>query len=287
MANNPAVKVEAHPEVLKMLIADDDPAAARLLAERCTRMGFQVEIATNGIQLIIKARRNPPDILITDVNMPELDGLSACVRLLDPGSKHIEIVVITGSPNPETVDRSESVGTHYLRKGPDFWKDMEIALSEIYPFMATTIKGEIRRSSSQVMQHRPRLLLVDDDQMVETFLSTRFGKYGVDTLYASTANEAYQIACKHEPSVMVIDNFMPDGDALYLLQRLRSSTMTASIPVIVLSGQKLDDVTEQNLRREIYGHPGAAYIIRKSFDTDELFSAVKRYCGFEPNRVEN
>ncbi len=106
----------------KMLIADDDPAIVRLLADRCMKMGFKVETAANGMQLLIKARRSQPDIMIVDVNMPEMDGLSVCTRLLDPGSKPVEVVVVTGGSDPETAERCESLGLFYGRKGPEFWK---------------------------------------------------------------------------------------------------------------------------------------------------------------------
>src|ERR1017187_9598422 len=89
----------------KMLIADVDPAIVRLLADRCMKMGFTVETAANGMQLLMKARRSQPDIMIVDVNMPEMDGLSVCTRLLDPGSKPVEVVVVTGSSDPEIAER--------------------------------------------------------------------------------------------------------------------------------------------------------------------------------------
>src|SRR5580700_3218327 len=67
----------------KALIADDDPAIVSLLADRLAKMGFSVDTATNGIQLLFKARRTHPDVIVVDVNMPELDGLEACLRLLE------------------------------------------------------------------------------------------------------------------------------------------------------------------------------------------------------------
>ena len=66
----------------RILIADDDPSIVDLLADRCARMGFVVETASNGIQALLKARRNAPAVLIIDVNMPGVDGLSVCTRLL-------------------------------------------------------------------------------------------------------------------------------------------------------------------------------------------------------------
>jgi hypothetical protein len=53
-----------------------------------------------------------------------------------------------------------------------------------------------------------------------------------------------------------------------------------------MSGQRLDEMTEQSLKREISGRPGASRIFRKAFDTKELFEALQKICGFEKNRVE-
>jgi DNA-binding response OmpR family regulator len=127
----------------------------------------------------------------------------------------------------------------------------------------------------------PRVLVVDDDPAVENFLASRLNKFGIDTLYASDAVHAYRIACREHPSVIIADNFMPDGDAQYLLHRLRGSKATEDIPVIVISGRPIDEITELTLRREISGHLGAARVFKKSFDTDELFTALKKFCAFE------
>ena len=272
--------IEAHQKAPpKMLIADDDPAIVRLLADRCVKMGFNVETAVNGMQLLIKARRSHPDIMIVDVNMPEMDGLSVCSRLLDPGSKPVEVVVVTGSSDPETAERCESLGLFYGRKGPEFWKNIEAALTEIYPHMAN---GALTMPDMGVEVHeRPRVLVIDDDPAIQHFFTSRLDKFGVDTLYASDAVHGFHIACKEHPSVIITDNFMPDGDAQYLLYRLRSSPETENIPVFVISGRELSEVTEQNLRRAICGKPGAARVFRKSFDTEELFGALKKFCAFE------
>jgi CheY-like chemotaxis protein len=74
---------------------------------------------------------------------------------------------------------------------------------------------------------------------------------------------------------------MPDGDAQHLLHRLRSTPATENIPVIVVSGKAVNDLTEQTLRRKICNHPGALRVFAKSFDTKELFDALQKFCGFE------
>jgi CheY-like chemotaxis protein len=70
---------------------------------------------------------------VIDVNMPEVDGLSVCAHLLDPDRAPVDVIVITGSRDPETLERCEGFGAYYARKGPNFWSDLETALAEIDP----------------------------------------------------------------------------------------------------------------------------------------------------------
>jgi CheY-like chemotaxis protein len=73
---------------------------------------------------------------------------------------------------------------------------------------------------------------------------------------------------------------MPNCNAEYLLERLRSSPETSSIPVIVQTAKRLSPLIRERLQRTILGQPGAARIIRKSFEAAELFEALQRVCGF-------
>jgi CheY-like chemotaxis protein len=275
------VEFQSGDEAPRMLIADDDPSIVRLLADHCARMGFDVDTASNGIQALLKASRTKPDILVIDVNMPEVDGLSVCAHLLDPDRAPVNVIVITGSRDPDTLERCEGFGAYYARKGPNFWEDLEAALAQIHPRMAGRIRQSGALATATAVRRRPRVLLVDDDNDINRFLTSRLEKCGVEVQYASDAQQGFRMACRDEPAAIVTDYFMPNGDAQYLLTRLRTTAATENIPVIVLSGRKLNEVTLQNLRREICGHPGAAQILRKSQDTHALFEALKQFCGFE------
>ena len=275
--NEPAEQMQ---QPRQMLIADDDPAILRLLADRCAKLGFKVETAMNGVQLLVKARHSHPDILIVDVNMPALDGLSVCVSLLEPGRKPVEVIVMTGGGGAETAERCDSLGTFFARKGPDFWNGIKAALIEIYPDLAGKIDDLPAAATGAEVHVRPRVLVVDDDPDFERFLASRLAKCGVDTLYAPDATQALRVAAREKPSVIITDNFMPDGGAQYLLFRLRATPATAAIPVFVISGRKLNALDEQTLKREISGSPGALQVFPKSFETDALFEALRKFCSF-------
>ena len=127
---------------------------------------------------------------------------------------------------------------------------------------------------------RPRVLLVDDDPYINTFLSRQTRKFDVETFYAPDAVQAYRIACRQRPSVIVTDYFMPNGDALFLLHKLRITPETEGIPLIVLSGRPLDAATERNLLQQSVGRLGVVKIMRKSGDMNELIATSQKYRGF-------
>jgi CheY-like chemotaxis protein len=275
----PPIEFQSGNETPRMLVVDDDPSVVRLLADRCARMGFEVDTAANGIQALLKANRTKPDVLVIDVNMPEIDGLSVCAHLLGPDRRPLNVIVITGGRDPDTLERCEGLGAYYARKGPNFWNDLEAGLAEIHPRMANRIRQN--GASAPTVRKQPRMLLVDDDSDVSLLLTSRLEKCGVEVQYASNAPQAFRMACRDEPAVIVTDYFMPNGDAHYLLAKLRTTAATGNIPVIVLSGRQLDEVTIQMLKREICGRPGAVEILRKSEDIHALFETVQKFCGFD------
>ena len=264
----------------KILIADDDPCVLRAVADRCTRMGFDVETATNGLQALIKAGQHQPDILLIDVHMPEVDGISVLSYLLDIANKSLHAIVVTGHPGQEIIEKCEGLNVSCIHKGHNFWNELEANLTAEYPQMSVAIKQSAERSTKIEVRKRPRVLLVDDDIGVKKFFFRRFEKMGAELLYAADGMRGFWVARREEPTVIVSDYCMPYGNAEYLLTKLRHTPETRSIPVIVQSGRRLNDSIKQGLRQPICGQPGATRILQKSSDTRELFDALQRFCGF-------
>lgn len=80
-----------------MLLVEDDRAGRELFALGFTDAGFRVEQAHNGLQALDKAFDMRPDVIVTDLAIPGIDGLQLCKRLReDPRTRHIPIVGITG-----------------------------------------------------------------------------------------------------------------------------------------------------------------------------------------------
>jgi CheY-like chemotaxis protein len=207
-------------------------------------------------------------------------GLSVLTHLLGVAKRSFHVLVVTGHPSQEIVERCNEFDAPYIHKGQHFWAELEANLTGIYPKMAVAIGQSAERSTKNEVRKRPRILLVDDDISVKKLFFRRFEKLGAELLYAADGMRGFWMARREEPTVIVADYCMPHGDAEYLLARLRNEPETSSIPVIVQSGRRLNDTIKRRLRQEICGQPGAARILQKSFDARELFDALQRLCGF-------
>jgi Response regulators consisting of a CheY-like receiver domain and a winged-helix DNA-binding domain len=80
----------------KILVVDDEVAIVRVLRDRLEMEGFEVLTAYDGAQGVEIARKEQPDLIIMDITMPNMDGLTA-TRLLreQPETAHIPIVMLT------------------------------------------------------------------------------------------------------------------------------------------------------------------------------------------------
>jgi len=264
-----------------LLVADDDPGMSRFLAKQCSKMGFEVQTAKNGLEALIMIRQHRPDVLIIDINMPDVDGLTVCTRMLQWHNGFTGVIVIAAGSY--SVERCKSLGAFHVRKGIDLWNGVRSALIELYPDLA---QGEGSDADSAIeVRGLPRVLLVDGDLEVRSFLSSKLSECGVETVLADDAVQACKIARWAEPSVIITDYALPAGGAHYLLRRLRSAPATDTIPVFVWTASPLSDSAKADLTREVGGRPGAVEFFEKSFKTDELFAALQKFCAFatDPN----
>ena len=69
----------------RVLVVDDHPALRRMLARSLSAEGFEVTVAPDGGAALVAAERAAPDVIVLDVAMPAIDGLSVCRRLRAKG----------------------------------------------------------------------------------------------------------------------------------------------------------------------------------------------------------
>ncbi len=115
---------------LSVILAEDDPDIQLVARLALKRAGFTVRVAGNGVEAVAMARESPPDALLLDWMMPEMDGPQVCSILKgDPATAHIPIVFLTAKTQEAEIARGLSLGASgYVTK----------------PFDALTLGDQVR-----------------------------------------------------------------------------------------------------------------------------------------------
>ena len=103
----------------KVLIADDEPLTAEMLALMLAFRGFDVMCAHDGAEALEQARRWKPDIMLLDVVMPELEGVAVTRALRDDDALRERPVILISSCDECEVEWQDAGADVFLQKPID------------------------------------------------------------------------------------------------------------------------------------------------------------------------
>jgi two-component system, OmpR family, alkaline phosphatase synthesis response regulator PhoP len=93
-------------EKRRILVVDDEPDFASIVQADLEREGYDVDVAYNGVEGLEKVKSNPPDAIVLDVMMPEMDGYEMCQKLKgDDDYCEIPVVLLTAVASHVTSTR--------------------------------------------------------------------------------------------------------------------------------------------------------------------------------------
>jgi CheY-like chemotaxis protein len=116
----------------RVLVADDEPLTAEMLALMLAFRGFEVVCATDGRQALERARELKPDVLLLDVLMPGLDGPDVIRALRDDPDFATRPVVLFSSIDETDVPWQEAGAARFLQKPIDI-RTLPDLIEELLP----------------------------------------------------------------------------------------------------------------------------------------------------------
>jgi response regulator NasT len=112
---------------LRIVVADDESDMREYYRKILPRLGHSVVAAAEtGNDLIAQCRAHRPDLVITDIKMPDLDGIDAALKIYD--ERPVPVILVSAYSNAKLIERAEAdhiLG--YLVK-PIKWADLEAAI---------------------------------------------------------------------------------------------------------------------------------------------------------------
>ena len=102
----------------KVLLVDDSNTVLMMEKMILAKGPYDLILARDGAEAVVKAKSELPDIILLDVMMPKLDGLSACALISnEPATQHIPIVMVTTRGEEENIETAFRNGcTDYVTK---------------------------------------------------------------------------------------------------------------------------------------------------------------------------
>jgi CheY-like chemotaxis protein len=102
-----------------VLIVEDDVALRKVLVDKLTDEAFDVEEAVDGEEGLARVHEKHPDLILLDIFMPRMDGITMLSKLrsMDSWGKHVPVLVLTNSTDAQTIAKISSFGdTDFLIK---------------------------------------------------------------------------------------------------------------------------------------------------------------------------
>ena len=219
-----------------LLVVEDDPAFASVLADQAHERGFKVVVSTRGSDALSAARDLRPDAITFDVGLPDLDGWRVLHELKDdPATRHIPMYLISAADDLERSLRSGAVGC--LAK-PVEQPQLVAAFSRI----------------SEVIEKRVKsLLVVESDADRRRQILELIGNGDVETTAVASWQEGLQAlsARGFDCSVFGPEGWDEDagGEGAQVAQQLAKRPELRTMPVIVYDRAEEPRVDETQLRR--------------------------------------
>ena len=236
-----------------ILIVEDDPAFARILADMVRQKGHRMLLAANGESGLELARRYRPLGILLDVMLPGIDGWTVAERLkADPATRAIPVHFLSAADGAEHSRELGAVG--FLTK----------------PVSREQINDAVERLLDVARDRTRRLLVVDDDAAERSALRNLLRQDGVEIDEAASAEQALERIAAGAYDCIVLDLGLPGLDGMELLERLAAGGSVP--PVVIYSGRDLS--REENLRIRQYTD---SIVIKGERSPDRLLDEVSLF----------
>lgn len=219
-----------------ILVVEDDPKTSELLCLFLNKSGYQTITAFDGEEALQKARAYKPFAITLDVMLPRKDGWEVLKELKeDKEVKDIPVLVISIVDNK---DIGFGLGaTDYLCK-PVSRSDL---LSKLSSYGLPPV----------VNNSRTRVLIIDDDPTSVELFGTLLASEGYEVIKAYGGKEGIDKTFLYKPDLILLDLMMPEVSGFDVVDKLKTSPETNTIPIIVITAMELTPADKEKLNHDV------------------------------------
>lgn len=242
---------------IRVLVIEDDTTARVQLARAIEKEGFKVQAAEDGRIGLELVKTFKPDIIFTDLKMPEIDGLEV-VHTVTNMCPEIQVIIMTAFGETDNVISAIRGGVlDYIKKPID--------LDRLILSLGRAREKIITKRNVPVF---PTLLLAEDEAQIRERLARILEKENWNVVQAGNGKEAIELFKQQKIDIALLDIKMPEIDGLTALHEMRQ--LSHDFNAIVITGYGDESSAIQAMR------DGAINFIKKPIDLDQMIVAVEK-----------
>lgn len=246
-------------ETRVVLLADDSDLVHRHVGAILEEAGYEVARAFDGQQALALVPEVRPDLVITDVEMPGLDGYEVCLALKrEPATAHLPVVICSTLGEATDLERGFDAGADDYIVKPVIAEDL---LMRVRDLLAESALGG-----------RERVLVADDSPAVRHLVADALTRQGFEVVTACDGREALEkVKRAAEPFELVVTDYdMPEMTGFELVHALKHDAQVKDTPILMLTAR---DTRRDRAQMRAAGL--TAYLV-KPFSADKLVALVER-----------
>jgi two-component system, sensor histidine kinase LadS len=223
-----APKTPARPNPLRILVAEDNAVNIKFVMLLLSRFGYRADVAGNGKEAVEAVSRQAYDVVLMDVQMPEMDGIEAtkliCQRI--PPRSRPRIIAVTAG-----VMQSERQAC--LDAGMDEFLNKPILAQELEEALARCVRLEAELPNDFALRHPLDILVVEDDDNSRRMVVTMLERLGYAPIAVNHGDEALDKVRAQLFDVIFMDIHMPQMNGLEVTARIHNQTIVGQRPRII------------------------------------------------------
>ncbi|MBS0633223.1 MAG: response regulator [Verrucomicrobia bacterium] len=230
-------------KAIRVLLCVDNPTTSAVLQSYVQQWGMACFAVQEGQQALRQlAERGPYDVLITDLYLPDMDGLQLCRRLRDAGGPQPKIIMISAQTRADIRAEALAVDVAALLQKPlrpgTLLHTLEEILSTGTKFapptpLATAVKTPQAVAPNLAAEIPLRILVTDDNKVNQLVAKRMFERLGYTVDLANNGSEAVKAVQAGSYDVVFMDIQMPEMNGFEATQRIREIISPERRPWIV------------------------------------------------------
>jgi adenylate cyclase len=242
---------------LRVLLADDSELIHKHTTPILRNAGYDVISAWNGTDALELWRAEKPDLVLTDVEMPKMNGYELCRAIKeDEAGAAVPVVICSSLGEATDLERGFDAGADDYLVKPVVPEEL---VSRLHSLLA-----------ARLLQARERVLVVDDSAAIRHLVSDCLRRQGFRVETAVDGQDGLDKASAAPPDIVLTDYDMPRMTGFELVLALRKHGQTRDVPIVMLTAR--DTRRDQAQMRAA----GLTSYLVKPFGPDKCIAIVER-----------